>query len=1001
MLDFAQLGISIDSKDTKRAAGDLDKFTRASDRAETQTKKTGRASDKAAKQVDGYAAATGRATVATKSLGGAATIAAVGVAKLVGIMGGMFLGLAGVGLAVRTIGGFEKGMARVAAITRATDVELAALRDTAKSLGGSTEFSAGEVAEGLSFLGMAGFNATEAIAAMPAVLDLATAGEIGLGQAADLASNIMSGFGIAAEDAADAIDLIAAVSTRANTNIPQLGSAMSLVAPVALAAGQTIEGMAAAIGVLGDAGIQGSRAGTSLRTALAKMLDPTDKAKAALKDLGLKASDINPQLHSLEEIIGTMAEAGLDAGPAFEIFGTEGAAGILALTANTGRLTELTAELQNVEGAVKDMATTMRDQLIGDAQTLGSALANLAITLGEAGLTNAIRGALKLMTQFVNGLTALVEGTSEWTGTIEVLTAALIAFYATAIPGAIGGMVKFGATALAAVRGVTLVGAAAAVSTKAVGVLRLALIAFGGPVGVIVGLLTGAAFLVYRWRDSIFTTVSPTQNAAEATAALNDALREFHKNEAPAAASAAITLAADQRQLAEDTLLAAEAHVAALRVELSAAQSMSALTNSVDVDKVEQFAAEDLANALVHLTDMENAVTEARGNQDRSARAVTSSMFGYKLKVDETTKATDEATTSTNAFVTSLGTIEGSLDGVSDQAIHLASIMGITADEAERMVRALNKGTGIPNPTPDAPRLSFGSGVAGMPEITEPGLEFSPTSDSPMRDAFIKAQEEFDSAVSGGGGGKKATSQIVDTEAAFARLQERLDPVVARAKQLSDAQQVVNDALAAGDINATQAASAMDQLTQAYGRGASAMDDLKSASKSFFDEMVTGSGNAKSALASLATQLASMFFDQAFSGIWDAFGSSSTGGAVQGFFDMLGFNARGTDNWRGGATVVGEEGPEIVNLPPGTEIIPADQSRAIMRGGSDFGRSGPPTQGGSGGISAGAPTVNVEPVIEVHNHNYFDRDQFVGDYLDSPAGRSKTINIVDEEGGVR
>ena len=199
------------------------------------------------------------------------------------------------------------------------------------------------------FLAQAGFTARDSIAAIPDVLNLARASALGLGEAADIASNVMSGFGIAAGDAANVTDILAGVSSRANTDVRQLGEAAGYVGPVAAAMGISLEDAAAAIGVMSNAGIQGSRAGTSLRRLLASLANPTDAATEALNSLGIQMSEVSPESNSLSEIIGTLAEAGLSGAEAFEIFGNIGAPGILALVANNDELTALGTELDNVK----------------------------------------------------------------------------------------------------------------------------------------------------------------------------------------------------------------------------------------------------------------------------------------------------------------------------------------------------------------------------------------------------------------------------------------------------------------------------------------------------------------------------------------------------------------------------------------------------------------------------------------------------------------------------
>lgn len=208
------------------------------------------------------------------------------------------LGMAYAGLAVamagiitksvQTAAQFEQSMAKVRAITQATNEDFAKLQNQAIELGASTVFSASQAADAQSFLAMAGFEVNEIMAAMPGVLNLAAAGQMEIGRTADIASNILTGFGLKAEETTRVVDVMAKAMTSSNTNIEQLGHAMKYVAPVAAAVGVDIETAAAAVGRLSDAGIQGEMAGTSLRAILLRLVNPVGEAADVMDKLGIK-----------------------------------------------------------------------------------------------------------------------------------------------------------------------------------------------------------------------------------------------------------------------------------------------------------------------------------------------------------------------------------------------------------------------------------------------------------------------------------------------------------------------------------------------------------------------------------------------------------------------------------------------------------------------------------------------------------------------------------------
>lgn len=419
------------------------------------------------------------------------------------------LGAAAVSLAAvsRTLTGFEDSMAQVAAITRANTQELKAMREMAKSLGATTKFSASEAADGIRFLGMAGFSASESLASIPAVLNLATASAMGLADAADIATNIMSGFGIQAQNAAKVADVLAAASSRSNTTVQQLGGAMSTVAPISAALGISLEDTAAAIGTLSDAGIQGERAGTAMRGALASLAGPTTQAQKTLKDLGLTVQEVNPQTNDLATVFGRLNEAGLNTAQAMTIFGREAASGALVLTQASGRVGEFGDILRNASGEAQRMADIMADSLAGDFKNLESAVESIIIAMGEAGLTAIMRGTVQLVTELVLSGTRLLENLGKVTNFIgsslspafsamgHVLTtvarnadAILIAISAMYAPAVLGGV-----AAITRAIGVGLVGA--------VNALTVAMAA--NPIGFLIRVLATATTAVYVFRDDV------------------------------------------------------------------------------------------------------------------------------------------------------------------------------------------------------------------------------------------------------------------------------------------------------------------------------------------------------------------------------------------------------------------------------------------------------------------------------------------------------------------
>lgn len=298
--------------------------------------------------------------------------------------------VAGIGASVGVAANFEQAMARVKAVSGATEEEFGRLEATAKQLGATTQFSSAQAAEGMNYLAMAGFKTNEIIGAMPSVLNLAAAAQIDLGRSSDIVSNIMTGFGLTAEETGTAVDVLVKTMTTANTDLPQLGEAMKYVAPVASSLGLGIEETAAAIAKMSDAGIQGSQAGTSLRAALLSLANPTGQTSDAIERLNIKVTDSEGKMKPLPELIGHIAEKleGMTdtqkTATAAQLVGTEAASGFVSLLkVGEDSLRDYTKELENSGGTAERVAKTQMDTLIGAFKEFQSAAEALGIEVGE------------------------------------------------------------------------------------------------------------------------------------------------------------------------------------------------------------------------------------------------------------------------------------------------------------------------------------------------------------------------------------------------------------------------------------------------------------------------------------------------------------------------------------------------------------------------------------------------------------------------------------------
>ncbi len=362
---------------------------------------------------------------------------------------------------------FEKALSGVVAVTTGAAEKFSALSETAQEFGRTTKFTATEAAEGMKFLGQAGFEADEVISAIGPSLNLAAAGGLELADAADIASNVLQAFQLNVSDLGHVTDVLANTAASSNTNVYQLSEAMKYAAPAAAAAGVSLEEAAAAIGVLGNNGIQASLAGTSLRGLLASLAAPTKVAQDALNRLNV---EIKLNEDGSIDLLGTLkrlGEANMSLADANAIFRRQGAAAALVLAKQTEEADKLTKANLASAGAAEKMAKIMQDNLLGSLTKLKSAFEGLMIAVGEP--------LLKPLKSMVDTLTDVVTGMAEWAkehetlasiiaGSIGTFGALLAAVGALAIPIGLA-MSAFGTLGKALTAATKLFGA----STAAIG----------------------------------------------------------------------------------------------------------------------------------------------------------------------------------------------------------------------------------------------------------------------------------------------------------------------------------------------------------------------------------------------------------------------------------------------------------------------------------------------------------------------------------------------------
>lgn len=304
--------------------------------------------------------------------------------------GAILVGGFGVKDVMSTFMDFEQGLSNVQAVSQATASEMAILKDEAKRLGAETAWSAVQVTEAETLLSQAGFSVKETIAALPGLLDLASAGGLDLAQATDIAAGTLRSFGLEAEQSAHVADVLALAASATNSDVTGLGESMKYVGPAAKAMGLDVEQTTAALGMLANANIKGSQAGTTLRSALTRLAKPTKQSSDMMKQLGFNAFDSTGKMLPMHELVRNLQKstAGLTeqqkANAMATIFGQEAMSGMLAMVEQgPDALKDLTQSLYDADDAAKQMADTQLDNLAGQMTILKSATEGMKIELSE------------------------------------------------------------------------------------------------------------------------------------------------------------------------------------------------------------------------------------------------------------------------------------------------------------------------------------------------------------------------------------------------------------------------------------------------------------------------------------------------------------------------------------------------------------------------------------------------------------------------------------------
>ena len=332
---------------------------------------------------------------------------------------------------VKTATDFEAAMSKVAAVSGATGSDLEALTKKAREMGSKTKFSASEAAEAMNYMAMAGWKTEDMLSGIEGVMNLAAASGEDLATTSDIVTDALTAFGLSAQDSGHFADVLAAASSNANTNVSMMGETFKYCAPIAGALGFSVEDTAEAIGLMANAGIKSTQAGTSLRTIMTNLSGEVKICGENIGEVTVATTNADGSMRDLSDILADCRTAfsGLSesekAAAAESLVGKNAMSGFLALmNAGEGDIAKLSGAIDNCNGAVQSMADTMNNNLEGQLTILKSQLQELAISFGEI-LLPAVKKIVGWVQGFIDVLNSLPDGVKETIVTVALIAAAL------------------------------------------------------------------------------------------------------------------------------------------------------------------------------------------------------------------------------------------------------------------------------------------------------------------------------------------------------------------------------------------------------------------------------------------------------------------------------------------------------------------------------------------------------------------------------------------------
>ena len=386
------------------------------------------------------------------------------------------------GMAVRTTAEFDSSMSKVQAVSGATGGEFDLLRDKAREMGSKTKFSASEAAEAMNYMAMAGWKTKDMLSGIDGIMNLAAASGEDLATTSDIVTDGLTALGYSAKDAGRMADVMAAASSNANTNVSMMGETFKYAAAVAGSMGYSMEDVALATGLMANAGIKGSQAGTALRSTISRMAAPTKQVSAAMKSIGVEMMNADGTARPFRDVMVDLRKGMADLSEtektqiASTIAGKNAMSGFLSIiNASDSDFNKLADAIDNSDGAALKMAETMQDNLGGQVTILKSQMQELAISVGDT-LVPMAKKAVKAAQNLTNWFNNLSAGGKDAAVKIGLMAGAAgpLLLATGGMAKAFSGSVKAIASAKGAIAAMTVVEGEATVATKLLGAAQKA-----------------------------------------------------------------------------------------------------------------------------------------------------------------------------------------------------------------------------------------------------------------------------------------------------------------------------------------------------------------------------------------------------------------------------------------------------------------------------------------------------------------------------------------------